>query len=84
MGKQLLTTGIEELELTVRTYTSLKRSGVHTVGQLLALRKQELLSIGYLTPRRIDEIRDRLIACQFLDPAHLLGPFTQDEEEESF
>lgn len=88
MGTYLVATGMEDhdprieaLDLTVQTYNCLKRSGIHTVGQLFSLQKQELLSLRNMTPRLVEEIRDRLIACGFLDPAHLLGPFTEDDDQ---
>jgi len=89
MGQPLVATGtqdgdtpIEALDLTVRSYNCLKRSRIHTVRQLLSLRKQELLSIRNLTPQSYQEIRERLIACQFLDPAHLTGPFVDEASDD--
>ena len=36
---------IEELDLRVRTYNCLKRSGINKVGQLLSRRREEILAI---------------------------------------
>jgi DNA-directed RNA polymerase subunit alpha len=74
---------IETLDLTVRTYNSLKRKGINTVRQLLSLRKQEFLSIRHLGSRGAEEIRERLIAHRFLHPTQLIGPFSEDDEEEN-
>ena len=71
---------IEVLDLSVRGYNSLKRNGVNTVRQLLALRKQELHALRNLNPRTIAEIQERLIAHRFLDADHLSGPFAEDDE----
>jgi len=86
MGKHLVATGMEDddsrlevLDLTVRTYNCLKRSGISTVRQLLSLRKQELLRIRNLTPENYEEIREQLIACGFMHPTQLLGPFVAEE-----
>ena len=71
---------IEILDLSVRGYNSLKRNGVNTVRQLLALRKRELHALRHLNPKTIAEIQERLIAHRFLDAAHLSGPFAEDDE----
>ncbi len=68
-------TPIEELDLTVRTYNCLKRSNIHTVSQLLALSKAELLGIRNFGPQNYTEVRERLIARGFMDPDHPDGPF---------
>ncbi|MGP7996025.1 MAG: SRPBCC domain-containing protein [Streptosporangiaceae bacterium] len=51
---------IEELNLPVRSYNSLRRRGVHTVGGLAALSEQDLLAIDGLGPASVKEIRQRL------------------------
>jgi uncharacterized protein len=53
-------TPIEELNLPVRSYNSLRREGVHTVGSLAALSEQDLLAIDGLGPASVKEIRQRL------------------------
>ena|SRR5690349_21851293 len=85
MGKHLVATGtldddtpIEALDLTVRTYNCLKRSHIDTVHQLFSLRKQELLRIRNLTLQNVEEIRERLIACRFMHPTQLIGPFADE------
>lgn len=51
---------IEDLNLPVRSYNSLRREGVHTVGGLAALSEQDLLAIDGLGPASVKEIRQRL------------------------
>ncbi len=89
MGQNRVATGtedddapIETLDLTVRTYNCLKRSHIVTVRQILALGKQELLRIRRLTPQNYEEIRERVIACGFMSPTQLLGPFTEEEDDQ--
>jgi hypothetical protein len=51
---------IEELGLPVRSFNSLRREGVHTVGGLAARTEKELLAIDGLGPQSIKEIKSRL------------------------
>jgi carbon monoxide dehydrogenase subunit G len=51
---------IEELNLPVRSYNSLRREGVHTVGGLTARTEKDLLAIDGLGPQSVREIRQRL------------------------
>ena len=51
---------IEELNLPVRSFNSLRREGVHTVGSLAARTEKELLAIDGLGPQSIKEIKSRL------------------------
>ncbi len=66
---------IEELDLAVRTYNCLKRSNIHTVGQLLALNKEKLLGIRNFGPQDYEEARERLITHGFMNPDQPRGPF---------
>jgi carbon monoxide dehydrogenase subunit G len=51
---------IEELNLPVRSFNSLRREGVHTVGGLAARTEKELLAIDGLGPQSIREIKGKL------------------------
>jgi carbon monoxide dehydrogenase subunit G len=51
---------IEELNLPLRAYNSLRREGVHTVGDLVARTPQQLLDIDNIGPASVEEIRQRL------------------------
>jgi carbon monoxide dehydrogenase subunit G len=51
---------IEELNLPNRSYNSLRREGVHTVGALAARNEKDLLAIDGLGPQSVKEIRQKL------------------------
>jgi carbon monoxide dehydrogenase subunit G len=51
---------IEELNLPVRSFNSLRREGVHTVGGLAGRTEKELLAIDGLGPQSIKEIKAKL------------------------
>ncbi|MDX6396240.1 MAG: hypothetical protein QOJ73_7303 [Streptosporangiaceae bacterium] len=51
---------IEELHLPVRSYNSLRREGVHTVGALASRNEKDLLAIDGLGPQSVKEIKQRL------------------------
>ena len=51
---------IEELNLPVRAYNSLRRVGIHTVDDLTARTEADLLAIENLGPQSVREIKQRL------------------------
>ncbi len=51
---------LEELRLPLRSYNSLRREGVHTVGELASHSPQQLLAIEGIGPASVQEIRHRL------------------------
>jgi len=51
---------LEELQLPVRAYNSLRRTGIHTVDDLSARTEAELLAIENLGPQSVREIKQRL------------------------
>ncbi|MGO9081177.1 MAG: SRPBCC domain-containing protein [Streptosporangiaceae bacterium] len=51
---------LEELRLPLRSYNSLRRQGVHTIGELAAHTPQQLLAIENIGPASVEEIRQRL------------------------
>jgi carbon monoxide dehydrogenase subunit G len=53
---------VEELQLTLRSYNSLRRDGIHTVGDLAARTSEELLAIDNIGPASVEEIKQRLAA----------------------
>ena len=61
---------IEELDLSVRVFNSLKRTGITTVGEVLELQDKgddALLSIRNFGVKSLDELQERLIEHSFLD-----------------
>src|SRR6516225_3862221 len=51
---------LEELQLPVRAYNSLRRAGIHTIGELSARTEADLLAIENLGPQSVREIKQRL------------------------
>jgi carbon monoxide dehydrogenase subunit G len=51
---------IEGLNLSLRSYNSLSREGIHTVGDLAAKTREELLAIDHIGPASVEEIRQKL------------------------
>jgi carbon monoxide dehydrogenase subunit G len=51
---------VESLELSLRSYNSLRREGIHTVSDLAARTREELLAIENIGPASVEEIRQRL------------------------
>ena len=61
-------TPIEELNLSVRAYNCLKRSGLMTVGQVLEKSEDELLTLRNFGQKSYDELKNRLIELDYLQP----------------
>jgi DNA-directed RNA polymerase subunit alpha len=57
---------IEELDLSVRSYNCLKRSGITKVGQVLMMGEEDLLAVRNFGEKSLQELRDRLVARNFL------------------
>jgi carbon monoxide dehydrogenase subunit G len=51
---------VEDLQLPVRAFNSLRREGIHTVGDLAARNEADLLAISNLGPQSISEIKQKL------------------------
>lgn len=52
--------GIEDLGLSVRAYYSLKRGGIHTIGQLREASDDELLAIRDFGLKCLREVREKV------------------------
>lgn len=61
-------TPIEELNLSVRAYNCLKRSGLMTVGAVLEKSEEELLALRNFGRKSYDELREKLVSMGFLTP----------------
>ena len=51
---------IEDLDLSVRSYNCLKREGINTVSELVALSETQLMNIRNFGQKSVDEVRDTL------------------------
>ncbi len=51
---------VEELHLALRSHNSLRRDGIHTVGELVSRTGQQLLAIDHIGPASVEEIRQKL------------------------
>jgi DNA-directed RNA polymerase subunit alpha len=85
---------IEELDLPMRAYNSLKRNNIVRVGQLLQLKDEDLLRMRNFGTKSLDEMKERLRMRGFLlpedtAPADLADgeegdePFADDEDGEA-
>lgn len=59
-------TPIEDLNLSARAENSLKRAGITTVGQLLAMNPQDLMDIRNFGQKSYNELVERLIYLKFV------------------
>lgn len=67
MAPDRYNTPIEDLQLSVRAYNCLKRSGLMTVGQVLEKSEDELLALRNFGRKSYDELRDKLIELGYVD-----------------
>lgn len=68
---------IEDLELSVRAYNCLKRSGITRVGQVLEMSEDDLLAVWNFGRKSLDELRERLHAKGYAEYS-LLSPLEED------
>ena len=59
---------IEDLDLPMRAYNSLKRNNIVKVGQLLQLQDEDLLRMRNFGKKSLDEMKERLRMRGFLPP----------------
>jgi carbon monoxide dehydrogenase subunit G len=59
-GREALPLPIEDLHLPVRAFNSLRREGIHTVGDLSTRNEADLRAIANLGPQSINEIKQKL------------------------
>ncbi|WP_028245953.1 DNA-directed RNA polymerase subunit alpha [Pseudoclavibacter soli] len=55
-----LSTPIEDLDLSVRSYNCLKRENINYVHELVALSEQQLMNIRNIGQKSVDEVQDKL------------------------
>jgi len=68
-------TPIEDLNLSVRAYNCLKRSGLMTVGAVLEKSEDELLALRNFGRKSYDELREKLVSMNFLTEEALNDQF---------
>jgi DNA-directed RNA polymerase subunit alpha len=91
LPSNMLDMPIEELDLPMRAYNSLKRNNIVKVGQLLQLKDDDLLRMRNFGKKSLDEMKERLRMRGFIIPEtesdgldDLDGdePFEDETEEE--
>ena len=86
IGSGELATPIEELDLSVRSYNCLKREGINTVSELVALSETQLMNIRNFGQKSVDEVKDKLVelglslkdAVPGFDGAHFNSGYDED------
>jgi DNA-directed RNA polymerase subunit alpha len=68
VAANLLDTPIEDLDLPMRAYNSLKRNNITKVGQVLALSDDEFLRMRNFGRKSLDELKERLALRGFIVP----------------
>jgi DNA-directed RNA polymerase subunit alpha len=84
-----LSTPIESLDLTVRSYNCLKREGIHTVGELIGRSEADLLDIRNFGSKSIDEVKAKLATLGLalkdsppgFDPTTAVSYFEDDDDQ---
>jgi DNA-directed RNA polymerase subunit alpha len=76
---------IEELDLPMRAYNSLKRNNIVKVGQLLQLKDDDLLRMRNFGKKSLDEMKERLRMRGFILPERESdGEYGEDEVDATF
>jgi DNA-directed RNA polymerase subunit alpha len=73
---------IEELDLPMRAYNSLKRNNIVKVGQLLQLKDEDLLRMRNFGKKSLDEMKERLRMRGFILPETEASDFDADEGDD--
>ena len=75
---------IEELDLPMRAYNSLKRNNIVKVGQLLQLKDDDLLRMRNFGKKSLDEMKERLRMRGFIIPETESDGVEDGETDETF
>jgi DNA-directed RNA polymerase subunit alpha len=67
-SSNLLDAPIEELDLPMRAYNSLKRNSITKIGQILSLSDEEFLRMRNFGQKSLDELKERLALRGFIAP----------------
>src|SRR5437588_1840562 len=71
LSSRLADVPIEDLDLSVRALNCLKANEITKVGQLVALREEDLLGLRNFGRKSLDEIKEKLVQRGFLTPEEL-------------
>jgi len=66
---------IEDLELSVRALNCLKANDITKVGQLVAMKQEELLTLRNFGQKSLDEIKEKLVQREFVTNEELVTLF---------
>jgi len=83
--QEIYETPIEQLDLSVRVFNSLKRTGITNVGEVLEMLgrgDEAMLTIRNFGAKSLTELREKLLAKGLLKPGDLPESNLPDEEEE--
>ena len=58
--EKLLDMTIEEIDLTVRSYNSLKRAGINTLGELTQMTESDMMKVRNLGRKSLEEVKAKL------------------------
>jgi DNA-directed RNA polymerase subunit alpha len=83
LPSNMLDMPIEELDLPMRAYNSLKRNNIVKVGQLLQLKDEDLLRMRNFGRKSLDEMKERLRMRGFIVP-ETEAPELDDEGDQPF
>lgn len=64
--QRIYDTPIEDLDLSVRAFNCLKRSGITRVGQVLTMSQDDLLAVRNFGEKSLNELKDTLLARGYL------------------
>jgi DNA-directed RNA polymerase subunit alpha len=85
LPQNMLDMPIEDLDLPMRAYNSLKRNNIVKVGQLLQLQDEDLLRMRNFGKKSLDEMKERLRMRGFLAPDDAAAEaFEEDAEGADF
>src|SRR6187455_202146 len=82
LPSNMLDMPIEELDLPMRAYNSLKRNNIVKVGQLLQLKDEDLLRMRNFGKKSLDEMKERLRMRGFILPETEPSEFGDEETED--
>jgi len=71
LASRLADVAVEELELSVRALNCLKANDVTKVGQLVAMKQEELLTLRNFGQKSLDEIREKLVEREMVTAEEL-------------